>query len=165
LTFAERLVQRRIRIVAFTALFVAGLLILLGLFGRGSTIPPHHNSELTVTFGVWDRAALADHLLLCFIHEVDFEGRRAYQHVSPVWLLFLYLLLKPLALLGVPYATAQHLVTFVTVGAMALLLYSRLDGLEQEPVRFERLDSVLPSLLRCSRWRAWSRSRASGSQG
>ena len=127
---STRLVRRRGALIAL--LLCAGATIFglwLGPYKRALLAADEHFTMIPTTFEVWDKVALSKHLMLAFNGWDDFEQHRAYHHYSPAWLVLLYLLLKPLHLLGIPYSRGQHALVVLNIIPIALVIYTQFDTL------------------------------------
>lgn len=86
---------------------------------------------LTNTFETWDRAPLSRHWLQAFYQPDALERHRSYDHIYTVWLVGLYVLLKPLRWLGWTYMQAQRTLVVLHFGFVAALLYATAAPLER----------------------------------
>jgi hypothetical protein len=90
-------------------------------------VAPSPYTMLPSTFAVWDREPISRHLMLVFDLPGDFEKGSAYQNLPPSWLALLYLCVKPLELLGIPYVIGQNVIVLLTFGAVLLLIFASLE--------------------------------------
>src|SRR5262249_37428629 len=128
-----RAVERRTLVLVLSACLIsAGVGVMLGRFPSRLSSPSPY-PMLPTTFSFWDRTRARHHVGLAFNRPGDIERGRAYQNLSIVWLAALYLCLKPLLLLGVPYATGQNFVVLVTFLVMAWQLGAAIG--ERSPPR------------------------------
>ncbi len=113
-------------LVLIACLVSAGLGLQLGSMRRALTSPSEY-VMLPTTFGYWDNTSVTRHLGLSFNVPEDVALGRAYQHLTPAWLGFVYVFMKPLTWLGVPYATGQNVVVFLTFGVLLWMISAALS--------------------------------------